>query len=714
MDNLVIDRAYDRAPDVRVMAKEIECAITDASNARIRHARAWDTRRCYWPGQSPDGRKWQKNVGGEIFPFDGSSDMRTWTVEEVINDEVTTLKAAFHRATFQATGLEGQNIEWGGRITQLLKWLYYTKMLRNLSMQVERVAQWRQTFGISVSGIDWDQRIRAEYQSLDMQTIAQMMQASDPSANYMQLDAADMFYGNDRRNEAIEFLKNLSPLVQNNMAAKMLNELRQTGATKFPVPYLLRNQPRRRALRAMVDVFWPVDVDDIQEARWVAEVELVDESELRNRVLTRDNYDPTFVRLAIEKAKGVRVYAGNWANRGLGMYGGIREELDLTRASTAKIELVHFYHKACGDDLVPALHRTVFCPGLSQGTIQPLVACSGIFDYAHGEYPYVVHCREYLTQSLLDSRGSAELAEDAQREIKVQRDARIDLSSLTTMPPLIGPPGKMPRKLELRPAGYVPLQRADDLTVMKYPQMFQGSVEVENATQRGLDQLFGRSTQNVQPDKQANRAQDLVNGWLIEHRLAGSQELMLAQQYLDEVTVTRVIGVVDHPFHLSNDDIRGAFDLQITFDARELNPEYAIEKLKAFSDTLLPLDKFSRIDLGQLVAIGARWIDPQLADSVIQSMDAGGQSEIDQTQSDLMKILSGMDPALKEKGVNWQLRMQVVQQTAHDPTFQQRAQQDPGVLERLKQYVAWLQQGLNQDQNAVIGRFGTLPGRIAA
>jgi len=26
----------------------------------------------------------------------------------------------------------------------------------------------------------------------------------------------------------------------------------------------------------------------------------------------------------------------------------------------------------------------------------------------------------------------------------------------------------------------------------------------------------------------------------------------------------------------------------------------------------------------------------------------------------------------------------------------------------------WLQQGMNQGQNAIIGRFGTMPGRMAA
>src|SRR5690606_19623740 len=119
---LVIDREFNRTPDVRVMMHEMETAITDASDVRNRHARAWDTRRCYWPGQSADGRKWEAVLRQKVFPFDGASDMRTWTVEEVVADEVKILKAAFWRATFQATGVEGQDVAWGQRVTQLLRW----------------------------------------------------------------------------------------------------------------------------------------------------------------------------------------------------------------------------------------------------------------------------------------------------------------------------------------------------------------------------------------------------------------------------------------------------------------------------------------------------------------------------------------------------------------------------------------------------------------
>jgi len=714
MNDSVIDRDFDRAPDVRTMIAAMEQAVTDADTVRQRHSDSWDTRQCIWPGQSVDGKKWKHLQGREVFPFDGCSDMKIRTVEEVISDEVKILKAAFWRSTLQCVGMESTDEAHAAKVTTLLRWMYYTKCLRNLTIQTERVAQWRQTFGIAVTGIDWDQRARVEYEVLNLDTLLQSMEENaGPDSRLMLLDAASMFYEDAREGEAAEFLMSLSPMVKRGSARRMIRELRQTGQTRLPVPYLLRNQPRRRALRPLIDVFWNAECEDLQEARWIAEVELVDESDLRGRILT-DDYDPAWVDRSL-KYKGDRIFTGTWSQRGRGFAVGRRETLESSLSRDMdRVELVHFWHKAVGPDNVPALHRTIFCPALQRVMTRPDVALSGIHDFAHGDYPYVAHVREYCTPVLLDSRGSAELAEDSQREIKVQRDNRVDLSSMATIPPLLVSPGKVPPNLDWKPGSQIPLRNPRDMQFMSIPQNQQGSIEVERSTERGLDRLFGRQSEYVSQDKQALYAQDLVSGWLIEHRLCAMQEVALMQQYLDDTQVTRVIGVVEKPFKATREEIRGSYDIQIAFDARELNPEFAAKKLEVIGKTILPFDKFGVIDLAGLVSYAMRTMDPFLADKLVQSIDSASEREIDETQADLMKIVNGFDPALKEKGVNWQLRQQVVQVSLADPSFMGKLQQDPTAQQRMQGYMDWLQQGMNQGQNAIIGRFGTMPGRMAA
>ncbi len=67
------------------------------------------------------------------------------------------------------------------------------------------------------------------------------------------------------------------------------------------------------------------------------------------------------------------------------------------------------------------------------------LAKTGLLGYAHGEYPFVLYRREYLSRKLHDSRGLPEPGKPWQDQIKAHKDARIDAASLGVLPPICYP-----------------------------------------------------------------------------------------------------------------------------------------------------------------------------------------------------------------------------------------------------------------------------------
>ena len=88
---------------------------------------AWmdNVRFCRWPGQFTDGKKHDTGQkGGEALPWENSSDVRPFTVDDIINERKAMLVASFWRAMGAHSGGDDEASSYA---IALLEWLIYLR-----------------------------------------------------------------------------------------------------------------------------------------------------------------------------------------------------------------------------------------------------------------------------------------------------------------------------------------------------------------------------------------------------------------------------------------------------------------------------------------------------------------------------------------------------------------------------------------------------------
>jgi hypothetical protein len=678
---------------------EITQAVTDAGDFYSRMENAAAIRKAEWDGQSSDGRKHREALGREAFPWEGASDTRVRTVDEIVNEQAMLMLQAFTRARIQAAGMETSDAGWGMRMTTLLKYVLWTRMRGQMRRELALAAQWRQWFGASMTAVMWDQQLRRMEQEVTVEGLAVLLltpeEAQNPEAAMAGVEAARMLVLDPSREEqALEVIMGLSPIVDRRRAKRGLEELRNTGRTMVDVPEVFAAEPRLMALLPMVDVFFPAATDDIQRAPWVAIREEISETDLRDRVNTY-GYDEDFVEKAIEQ-KGARYDAAkstwwaSWRNE------NAWRERDL-------VEIFHVYRKEFRDGI-----PEVRCEVVSSA-VPDVVGKDEPLPYAHGEYPVISHVREFLTRRLIDSRGVAELAQTWQNELKVQRDARTDRTAVTVLPPLIVPARRGATRLRIGPGVQIPAAgRNEQYEWMRTPPYDAGSIEIERATERSIARYFGRIDEAVPPQLTMLHQGDLVDGWLLEMRQVCTQVLQLCQQYMSEEQVTRITGRLDRGWQNSRAEIQGQFDLSVEADPRDLNLEMQKEKW-GFVEIVMKYDRGGRVDYGKLIEWALAGIDPNMADAVLIPMEAANAKQVTEEQDVLAKMMAGIEPPMEPgPGMNYGLRMQVLQDTiGRNPEMQRRIAGQPDTAALVENRMKFLSFQVQQQENAQIGRVGT-------
>jgi hypothetical protein len=103
-------------------------------------------------------------------------------------------------------------------------------------------------------------------------------------------------------------------------------------------------------------------------------------------------------------------------------------------------------------------------------------------------------------------------------------------------------------------------------------------------------------------------------------------------------------------------------------------------------------------------------VDPNLADLLVRDPGPAAAMEANDEQLAYTKIAAGTEPELPAEGQNHQLRAQVLQGIIQaNPAVQQRYQQDEIFRKMIDARLKGFNFQLQQQQNAQIGRQGTLP-----
>jgi hypothetical protein len=680
------------APDrekISEILSDIDQADADGSQYVQRKLRNWNTRYCVWPGQSEDGRKHAGAMGRQPWPWDGAADTRVRLADNIIRDHCAILTNAFFKSRVQIQPVESMDIDKRTAAEAVLKWLLFQHCLDDLRREVRLAAEFRETYGLAIMAVDWQQTTRTEIKRFTIEEAQMMVQESqDPNLAALLEIVMDPL----QEETAAELLGQVVPELGK---VSKVRALRDKGEVEWESPYIFESKPVWTALEAWEDVIFPIQTFSLQRAAFVARRELLNEVELRERAAV-EGWDEDWVEEAVK-------HKGQLKRIHLNLH---RTDQFLFEQLRDLIEIWHVFRKE-NDPKTDAIRVT---RSVISYHIPDKAAVHELLPYAHGMYPFVEMPRERSTRPLLESRGIPELVQTAQEEIKIQRDYRADRASISILPPVRVPANRGKFDLVLGPGVQVPERRPGEIGWMDPPRPDAGSIEVENATRFDVNNYFGRMADGVPPQMSMIHTQEMIDSYLLDMKLCVIQTMALAQQYMTPEEVSRVTGNASLAFSASPQDIRGRFDITAEFDARLLDNEALGAKLKYLSEILVPMDSFGVIDRAGLVKYMFQAVDPNMASMLVQDIGAATQQEIEDEQGAFAKIAAGTEPPMKEGGQNAQVRLQTLQQIIQsNPAVSQRYQQDEIFRRMLDARMQAFQFQLQQSQNAVIGRVGAQP-----
>lgn len=690
----------DSGPDVVVLARSYRDTVEDLESHVDQVEENQDTRYCIWPGQSADQRKHAVKKGDtQPFPWDGASDLRVPVVDEIINHDVAQMLVALSSANIRAVAVEGGDLGKAAVVSNFMRWLMLSQM-KELPRESEILANYINERGIGVLGVFWEQRVQKTQQPISLAEI----EATNP-------DVAIAIREN-------LFTEELTGLIatQFNVSAKkakrMLKDLRDTGTTTVPYVVQQVNRPVVRAYAVGEDIFFPANTQDFQSARAVFRRQYLSAEAAREKVIS-DGWESDYVEQAIAKcmaADGTGTDADLSFER--------RDEIVANKIERNRglIEFVWAYQRLSDEDGVPGIYCTVFCPSMHEDkeATAGSYAKHELLGYRHGLYPFVVFNREHLSRLLLDTRGVPETNKGFQDAIKTEYDARRDNASLATVPPVRHPVGRAPGRLG--PGTMIAERRPQEYGYMEIPPPPQASVEIQARIEQMTRKYNGRPTADDAQNEWQTKTKKHITAWLTSWSHVMTMLLDLYLQYGPDEEWFRVIGAgTQNAEKFTKSEFSGKYDLYVSYDVLNQDPETFQAKLKAMGEIAQQFDRNGQVDYGKLLIRAFEMIDPVLAEDVIVPTDVAAKKEVTETQGDISRMWSGVDLDVPQQGINPQLRLQVIQQWTQgapdNPAVdvQARLAQDPALQKRLQRYTEQLQFQITQRENALIGKIGTAP-----
>jgi hypothetical protein len=706
-----------------------------------------------------------------VFPWKNASDIAYPMVDIYINEDVAIDMQALNRAKMKCTPVETNDNRKANLHTDFLRWMLFSQMDER-DREARLMANYGKEDGKAVMQIMWERAVEMTRQELTMEEIKSLAEeargqmakvsgqggsrlATGDTADYqsalqgggagvaevlVQLPGMIMDPGMDemtaeliqgiaselvkrtiKQELADDYLAVLEDYeLKSKAARRAVRELREDGKTSLPVPALKMNRPQLTARRLGEDI-WFSDDGNVEQQRFIFVAEWMNPVDLRQRALT-GGWDEEWVDYVIAHGKGMDSSAGGTSSvsRSAVEHGsGIVNTED-------QIRVLHVFARRLSEDGIPGIYCTVVHPctgggGSAQtgaiGTSRPTDCpefgyAPTVLNYKHGQYPFVLHRREFLSRRLDDSRGYGEIGSTWQNTAKCEIDMVIDRGTLTLNPPLHHPKGRPPSKWG--PGVKVPgskseYQWAD--TPEGDALAMQGTERVERLAKR----YFGRVVDEADVAIAGVVTQDRIDNWLSDWKRIATMVLQLCQQFQPDEFFYRVVGTQQGgPIRATRVEIQGKFDLALTFDARDINPEEVKGKIDLLKEIISTLDVNGLVDRDELMKVVFEWFDPILGERILRPGENASQHEIEDEQTVFARIWAGIDQDIKP-GQAYQLRLQVLNDiiAGRDEEGQpknaeaiKRYQADEAFKGRVDKRLQQLNHQLEQRRNAVIGRLG--------
>lgn len=691
-------------PDIGYLIEEYQRSVQNGGNiANMNHND--DIRLSRWAGQSDDGKKHSvdRPEGDPAFPFEGASDVRCRLTDSTINEIVAILMTTFDRCQVKVAGTEINDYDFAASANILMNWLTRNKLRSEIRREAELLAQYGTQYGWAALNIIWEKEMAIRHQSISLDDVLAMAQeAAQGNPNSALLDLPAAIMDETREDFAISIIQQFVPTLKLKAIKQAVRDLREKGFAKIPEQYISKNQPSIIAVKPYEEISFPPETIDIQSARVVFRRTFVSEVELRSMATSYD-WTPEFIEQAVNTAG----LSSQYSDPNLMPAASLIN--NQVHRNDNLIELVYAYSRQIDEDGIQGVYQTIFCP--INGT--ELYASHELLGYAHNKYPFVIYRRENLRRPIYESRGIPELTMTEQEEVKAQRDAIRDRTAFTTMPPVLVKK-RFSGINKIAPGIHLPVTSPDDYRFMPAPTGETGTafnlidrVLMDNAG------YFGLHNPNIMPAKMQTLQQHMVNTWLDVWSEAFGMTFSLMLQYM---TPAELEGITGSPVPQGVSGISNMYDFNIKYDVRELDTQFVIEKLKAITQFVLPLDSGGVIDKNKLVKAAIEAIDPDKAKDLIMNTASASQMLYKEIQSDVALMMLGNEAQYVENDPAAPTKLQYIQDIMQkNQRAQQSMQQDPQFRAMLENYIKNLQMSAMQQQNKQIGRTGVTPvGQQAA
>lgn len=678
-------------PDFSSLKKDFELCTSNLQPYVDQCRENYDTRFALWDGQSADGRKHARE-GAKIdpTPWDGASDLRVFLTDEAINAKVAMLCMAFRKAQLVAVPVEGNDLKRAKIVSNFMKWLVQTQ-IPEIDREVELLSNYLCEKGIAATGQFWE---------MTRERTLLTLQLSELQGMFPEADVAQVLSDPEMSDTLQAIFKEMYDCSAKK-ARNMISELRQSGKTTVPVLGRQKSRPIIRAFNLDENLFISNSATDIETAPAIFRVQYFSAEQLRS-FAANDGWDSNWVEAAISTCRSQYITPTNneYTRVHSRSFNYLQEDMhDL-------IGVVYAYQRLSDDEGVPGIYLTIFTPLMGPDAEHKGYAKYGLLGYAHGQYPFVIHRREFLSRRLHDSRGIPEVGKPIQDQIKVHKDSRIDAASLAILPPMGYPVGRPPARWGA--GARIPERRPNEYHFLDRP-MPDGNTEtseqlLRNDFNRYLgfasaagDQQFALMKNQFETDK-------FMSSWSKAFRQIWS----LYQQFGSEQVYFRVIGLRQQaPIEFIKGGQDEEYDFVLNYQVESMDTERTFEKIKQIAQIVATADREGVVNYSEWLQAMVEAVDPTIAERIIEPKDIGQKRMVADLQDTLAKIYAGQDQNI-QLGTPPELGLQVIQGYLQgDPVVQQRLQNpDDPFGKRIEKLVKQLQFQIQQRENARIGRLG--------
>ena len=684
---------------------------------RAKRTEGEKTRFCIWDGQSEDGRKWASVTGKKPFPFDGSSDQRVPLVDLVVEEKVALAVMASVQSMLmpQTRMMTAEDAAVAAAIETVIRFEMSNRMGLELLREMTRLANYvyGDTPSIGVMKVWWQQEAGVLLDTLSVEeAAARIDELTDGGKHPETGETGGAFFlravGTEGLwEQAAELLTLVAP-----PAAKQADELgavkeaAKTGRIEFPREYLRSNRVAFRALRPFEDIWYRASVRAGNEVDFWIEREWFSRGRAR-AIGKQEEWSESFVKTLLgdgdgEKGKpGTSVWTGEQNPTG---YFSDSFSGSAVEQHADDYEILRVYFRATDARGLTGWYYTTV-----SGAVAEAAHAARLVDYKHGEACYTPFQAEWIRGNLLDSRGEDQRVGSFQNVLKQEIDMHADRTTLTTVPPVLGPQARAGQRFTLQPGGYIPENRPGELRWMPHPS--EAGARDNEAHQaliwRMANQYSGRSAEDVPADLVTLKRQFLVFCWLAQCAELTKRCIQLICQYRTDEEIRRILGTDENPLPKDVEGIQGLYDAQLWVDVRDMtDTEHLTKMAEIMLKGVAGLDRDGQINTTPLAVQILTRLDPRLAAMSVQpAQEAMAKQEGDEKQA-LTMIAAGLEPPLLEgTNHNAMARVQVLR------NWEQGNQEELATWpdrkkEMLEKHKANLTFVLQQQENAATGKTG--------